>query len=351
MSVASLFPGGIGASYNVGIFRETGPAPYGRVTGIDRNLNFGIDPGSQSEANSDGYLANNYVPKPFAAPYDRTAWYQGCLVFVSNNANGIDGENPRRGPNYGEDFPEVTPTSEYPLHVINMICRDVARTLPSLVASASATPPGVGALSVADPLAMTRYPEALLRSEILRISRKCINDTRANILLASTIIGVASTYRFGGIVVLQNTAAPPALGGQVNPALALNQANGDCPPYPVRNVWGNDARQGAHLYILITFVEHTDGTRQVAFVPYATANQHVPDTVRRCYGHYCEEEAHVIYIGVVRDNHGPVRPGHVERAIGLDPSADIEDVNTAFNTLPTIDVYLDIGGHPKQVTV
>ena len=353
MSVASMIPAGIPASYNVGIIRETGPAPYGRTTGIDRNLNFGVDSGSQSEANSDGYMANNYVPKPFAPPYDRTAWYQGLLVFVNNNANGIDGNNPRRSPNYGEDFPEVTPTAEFPLHVLNMICRDVARSLPDLITRmGGANLPSGASRPIVDPLLMTRYPEALLKSDIQKIARKCLNDQVSNILLASTIIGVASTYSFGGVVVLQNTAAPPSLGGQVNPALALNQANGDVVPYPVRNVWGNAAVWGAHLYVLIKFVDLPDEmrTKQVAFIPFATTQQHVPDVERICMGHHSEEQAHVIYIGIARDMHGTVRPGHAERAIGMDIHASIEEVNAAFNTLPTVDVYLDVGGHPKQIT-
>lgn len=349
MAVSALMPPGIPASYNASILRPTGPAPTGQSTSIERSLNWAG--GNNPEGNRVTYTSNNYIPKPFSTPYDRTAYYQGCLVFSNNNAYGLDGRNPRRNMNAGEDN-AVLPNSLAPLHVLNMQCRDVARALPSLISHASGPNlPAGTSRPVVDPLLMTRYPEALLAHEIKQIANKSLNDQYANILLACTIIGVASTYTFAGVVVLQNNGAPPALGGQVNPALALNLANGNTVPYPMRNVWGNAAIQGAHLYILIKFVDVPgDELKTIAFIPYATTNLHVPDYDRVCDGWHTQETAHVIYVGICRDNYGVVRPGHVERAIGLDPHATIEEVNTAFNTLPVIDVYLDLGGHPKQVT-
>lgn len=346
MALAAMLPGNIPADYHVGILRPTGPAPEGRTTNIAPGLDFAADAGS-SQGSTAMYTNNNYIPKPFGPPYDRTCFYLGCPIFVNTNGYSVTGMNPVKHPNQGERAPGVQPDSVFPLHVLNMICRDVARTMPRMMNGRAAidgprNPSDPKNRPVADPHRMFREHEAALRGDIQSVARKSINDVHGNLVLANTIAGFVSMYNWLGFVVLQNNGAPPALGGQVNPTLALNVANGGPHPYPIPNWWGNRAVNGAHLYWIVKILRVPDeDVKQVAVVPYATLRPFVPDSARVCSGRAGEETGFTIYVGICRTTRGPVADDVLNTALGLNPAASVEDVNRAIQSLPCIDVHID----------
>lgn len=337
MATALAIPGTPNVPFPSSTVFPMGPAPRGQSAAVQFPLAMAASDNLADPDGNNNVIAGNFNPKPHRGRYADCFYHQGMPVWIGTNHsidNGILKQYTDNSVSFGHQVDPI-----YTLPCLNLMLKDAAgeaRDYLRQVAMGNARP--VGGTDDFDIGAVNRLSEAGITQMLDQVAGKGLKNTPANHLLNITVQGFLRTHNYLGLVEVPNSDSPPTLGG-ARQAFALNVSAMGVSPIPTKNVWGDSAEKGAHLYWLYQLWQYGQGESHIAVRPYATREAAVPTVDREYIGwNGGIEYAQMKYVGQVLDNQGRVSESLRLKACGLDDGTDPLMADEAYQRLPNITI-------------